>query len=186
MRSYGETMKNCSILNKVAKDFQARGLLPENVCNLNDVAAIVSKETGGNASTRKKRWRLVAAYAVKMGLLKAPSSKPRKPPKVRAKAPRVRSVKSAKARSFDEFNAFYQTKEWRQLRFKALLKYGRACMCCRATDAIMHVDHIKPRSKFPELELCLDNLQILCEDCNMGKGGWSDADFRPADERVIN
>lgn len=81
-----------------------------------------------------------------------------------------------------EFDAFYRTKEWRQLRFKALLKYGRACMCCNATNKPLHVDHVKPRSKYPELELELSNLQILCEDCNMGKGGWSEADFRETED----
>ena len=39
---------------------------------------------------------------------------------------------------------------------------------------VLHVDHIKPRSKFPELELSLDNTQVLCADCNLGKGAWDD------------
>lgn len=76
---------------------------------------------------------------------------------------------------------FYRTKEWRELRYKALIKYGRKCMCCGATPetgSVMHVDHIKPRSKYPELKLNLNNLQILCEDCNMGKLNHSSEDFR--------
>ena len=67
---------------------------------------------------------------------------------------------------------FYQSKPWRMLRVKALVKYGRkCCLCGRGVNdgVILHVDHIKPRSKFPELELRLSNLQILCEDCNLGK-----------------
>jgi 5-methylcytosine-specific restriction endonuclease McrA len=35
---------------------------------------------------------------------------------------------------------------------------------------VIHVDHIIPRSKAPALALVVDNLQPLCEDCNMGKG----------------
>jgi hypothetical protein len=34
----------------------------------------------------------------------------------------------------------------------------------------LHVDHVKPRSKYPELALDLDNLQILCAACNTRKG----------------
>lgn len=45
---------------------------------------------------------------------------------------------------------------------------------------VMHVDHIKPRSKHPELSLCFDNLQVLCEDCNIGKGNRYDEDYRPS------
>ena len=33
----------------------------------------------------------------------------------------------------------------------------------------MHVDHVKPRSKFPELALDLSNLQVLCNLCNVAK-----------------
>jgi len=64
----------------------------------------------------------------------------------------------------------------------AIKQYGRKCMCCGATDSPIHVDHIKPRSKHPELELELSNLQILCEDCNMGKGGWDQTDWRSTEQ----
>jgi 5-methylcytosine-specific restriction endonuclease McrA len=53
-------------------------------------------------------------------------------------------------------------------------------MLCGATERIV-VDHIKPRRKFPELELDLDNLQVLCNDCNMGKSNDDYTDFRPKD-----
>lgn len=42
----------------------------------------------------------------------------------------------------------------------------------------LHVDHIKPRAEFPELSLVKENLQVLCVDCNMGKGAWDETDFR--------
>jgi hypothetical protein len=75
---------------------------------------------------------------------------------------------------------FLQSYEWRQLRFQALQKYGRRCQCCGAspeTGAVMHVDHVKSRRKFPHLALDIENLQVLCEDCNHGKGNIT-ADFR--------
>jgi len=43
----------------------------------------------------------------------------------------------------------------------------------------MHVDHIRPRSKSPSLELDPDNLQVLCKACNLGKSNLDDTDFRP-------
>ncbi|RYZ77711.1 MAG: hypothetical protein EOP05_00795 [Proteobacteria bacterium] len=44
----------------------------------------------------------------------------------------------------------------------------------------MHVDHIKPRSKYPHLELEFSNLQVLCRQCNFGKSNKYEDDFRSA------
>ena len=77
---------------------------------------------------------------------------------------------------------FYSSRAWRILRYQAFEKYGNRCQCCGAmpSDGItLHVDHIKPRSKHPDLELDLNNLQILCEDCNAGKINQWDTDWRP-------
>lgn len=38
---------------------------------------------------------------------------------------------------------------------------------------------MKPRSKYPELALDPDNLQVLCKACNLGKLAWDETDFRP-------
>lgn len=75
---------------------------------------------------------------------------------------------------------FFSDKKWRNLRYKALNKYGRRCACCgrMPPDIVLHVDHIKPRSLFPELELDIENLQILCEDCNLGKSNKDCNDYR--------
>jgi hypothetical protein len=78
-------------------------------------------------------------------------------------------------------HSFYDSDDWKRVRYQALVKHGAACQCCGATRADgvkLHVDHIKPRSKYPELELSLDNLQILCEPCNMGKRAWDETDWR--------
>jgi 5-methylcytosine-specific restriction endonuclease McrA len=90
---------------------------------------------------------------------------------------------STTAKNFIADDGFLATYEWRRLRMEALKKYGPKCMCCGATPAtgaVMHVDHIKPRKLFPELALALDNLQILCHECNHGKGNWDQSDWRPA------
>lgn len=76
---------------------------------------------------------------------------------------------------------FYASREWRTIRYMALNHYGNTCMACGISPkqgAIIHVDHIKPRSVFPELSLDFSNLQILCEDCNIGKSNKSKTDWR--------
>ena len=75
-------------------------------------------------------------------------------------------------------NEFYKTREWISARYKTLVKYGKVCQCCGASKAVLHVDHIKPRSKYPHLELDIDNLQVLCEACNVGKGNKDVTDWR--------
>ncbi len=68
--------------------------------------------------------------------------------------------------------SFYSSKEWSNLKAAAFEKYGNKCACCGRSplhNVIMHVDHIKPRSKYPALALDINNLQILCDICNIGK-----------------
>ncbi len=73
-------------------------------------------------------------------------------------------------------DSFYRSYQWRKLRVAALeanrSRYGMlACECCGMIDATpFHVDHIYPRSTHPDLALDPDNLQVLCDDCNIGKG----------------
>ena len=78
---------------------------------------------------------------------------------------------------------FYISPEWRSLRARVLEKYECKCMMCgrspKIHKIIIHVDHIRPRSKHPELSLEISNLQILCEDCNIGKSNRYDTDWRP-------
>lgn len=83
--------------------------------------------------------------------------------------------------------AFYASWEWKQVRYEAFMLHGRRCMCCGWAPADggsghLCVDHIKPRSKFPELELELSNTQVLCNSCNMGKSNVYEDDFRGAEE----
>jgi len=92
---------------------------------------------------------------------------------------------------------FYKSWDWRTLRMEALKEHGRACQCCGAEPGMktaagepvrICVDHIKPLSKFWHLRLVKSNLQILCDECNQGKGNWDQTDFRPAqgpDEWII-
>lgn len=77
--------------------------------------------------------------------------------------------------------SFCSSMKWKQLRYLALKNTDGRCQCCGATAADgvqIHVDHIKPRSKYPDLALSLDNLAVLCSDCNIGKGSWDETDWR--------
>lgn len=70
-------------------------------------------------------------------------------------------------------DAFLGSFEWKRVRMAALANNGAACECCGAMakdEITLHVDHIKPRKYFPHLALTLGNLQVLCADCNAGKG----------------
>ncbi len=75
-------------------------------------------------------------------------------------------------------NNFYKSREWRQLRYSVIRKYGRVCAACGGSSKTVHVDHIKPRSLYPEFELDIENLQVLCEDCNLGKSNHYVDDWR--------
>lgn len=125
-------------------------------------------------------------------------AKPKKPTKRELKAQKAAALAAKLARpqpthvpirkgglSYAEANSddFLSSYAWRSLRWKVITHYGARCMCCGAspeTGAVMHVDHIKPRRKRPDLALDFDNLQVLCEACNHGKGN-TEADFRPAE-----
>lgn len=79
--------------------------------------------------------------------------------------------------------SFYASWEWKKLRYEAIKMHGRKCQCCgwRPGDTEhgrLVVDHVKPRSKYPKLQLSLSNLQVLCSDCNMGKSNVYEDDFR--------
>lgn len=78
---------------------------------------------------------------------------------------------------------FYNSREWKALRVRALERYECRCMMCgrspKEHGVVIHVDHIKPRSKYPELSLEFSNLQLLCDDCNFGKGNKYETDYRP-------
>jgi len=73
--------------------------------------------------------------------------------------------------------------EWRTLRVQVLEAYLAKCAMCNRTPqehgVVVHVDHIIPKSRNPRIALCFDNLQVLCEDCNLGKSNRFRTDWRP-------
>jgi hypothetical protein len=79
---------------------------------------------------------------------------------------------------------FYDSESWRLLRLQVFKKYGRVCMKCGSKKKL-HIDHIKPRSLYPDLELTFNNLQVLCETCNMEKSNKNCIDYRPDRKRNL-
>lgn len=83
---------------------------------------------------------------------------------------------------------FFKSGQWKQLRYRALKELGNVCMLCGGsprTGSIIHVDHILPRSIYPELALDIKNLQILCLECNEGKSNKDKTDWRDGGVKVI-
>ena len=62
------------------------------------------------------------------------------------------------------------SKGWAKARYEALRCAGGKCALCGASSKdgfVMHVDHVIPRSKGGKSTI--DNLQVLCDVCNIGK-----------------
>lgn len=107
-----------------------------------------------------------------------------------ARTEKVKKNAAAKKPSVVTKDQFYKSWEWRTIRMEVLKEYGRACQCCGAEPGMktssgdpvrICVDHIKPLSKFWHLRLDRSNLQVLCDECNQGKGAWDQTDFRKTD-----
>lgn len=88
------------------------------------------------------------------------------PPKPVQEVPVEPIVK--KARRGDARRQFLRSPEWRALRAAVLAEMGAVCVKCGSTEQVQ-VDHIFPRSKFPELALERTNLRPLCWPCNKSK-----------------
>ncbi len=62
------------------------------------------------------------------------------------------------------------TTKWRKLREEVIRRDGGTCQRCGMPGS--HVDHIVPRRLIESaIADSLDNLQLLCSNCNLSKGG---------------
>lgn len=99
---------------------------------------------------------------------------------------RISNKEQAKTKALS--SDFYTSREWRQIRYAALKKYNGTCLCCGRSPAIhgvvLHVDHILPKSIRPDLALTLSNLQVLCEDCNLGKSNHDSVAWEQTEEET--
>ncbi len=109
---------------------------------------------------------------------------------VRGLSKRHRRLLVAEARGWVEppnpadpggISGFYDSWEWKRARYDFLKAKNRRCQCCGATPESgirIVVDHIKPIRWYWHLRLDPKNLQLLCDDCNMGKGSRDQTDWR--------
>ena len=94
----------------------------------------------------------------------------------------TRHIKKAEYKKYaQKTRDFYRSSEWRKLRYEVLREQKGKCQCCgrSAKDGvIIHVDHIIPLSLDWSKRLEKSNLQVLCEDCNIGKSNTDCIDWR--------
>lgn len=90
-------------------------------------------------------------------------------------------------------DTFYRSNAWKELRYEKL-RTTQYCECCgkKKNDRLengervkLTIDHIKPRSKYPELSLDITNLQVLCQSCNSGKSNLFNDDWREDKEEHL-
>lgn len=139
-----------------------------------DVARQILKDEGWKcgAFNRTRIDRVIKRYVIEHNIKFLPKEK-----KEKRKSP-------PKKQKNHDTKSFYASWEWKKLRYSTIQKYGPVCMCCGASkdDGVrIVVDHIKPVSKFPHLKLDPNNLQVLCNSCNMGKSNTDFTDFRPVE-----
>jgi hypothetical protein len=116
----------------------------------------------------KARKKQAKAWRKKKGLTKPSENK--KPKKKKSKP--------------KDAGKFYKSWEWKQIRYEVLRERGNRCELCGVSPSdtfhgYLVVDHIQSVRKHPEKRLDKSNLQILCNDCNMGKSDKYHDDWRP-------
>jgi 5-methylcytosine-specific restriction protein A len=88
----------------------------------------------------------------------------------------------ARAERPDRFKKFYNSWEWKRVRYDFILKNKkRKCSCCNASAASgerMIVAHIKPIRKYWHLRADPNNVMWLCDSCNRGMGSRDETDWR--------
>lgn len=117
-----------------------------------------------------------------------PQPKPQRPQKKKKKV-RAKVITDSRPSNYIKArNEFYESWDWRTARYKFLKDKGPRCMCCGSaagdytvggTPVRIVVDHIKPLYTHWHLRLDEANFQILCDECNQGKGAWDKTDHRP-------
>ncbi len=93
------------------------------VYSFKDIAALIALEKGCSMPNSKKALRkLLFDYVDKKQLDNAPL----KPAPAKTKKPKKLPANIANTN-------FYYSDEWRDLRYRTLIKYGAACQCCGGT-----------------------------------------------------
>ena len=67
------------------------------------------------------------------------------------------------------------SRRYRGQRDRVFSRDGRICQICGTDEGEMHIDHIIPRKAGGTHDL--DNLRVLCKNCNLRKGALNDGVF---------
>lgn len=81
----------------------------------------------------------------------------------------------------DKYKEFYESYEWRKVRYGALIAADGKCQLCgrsKHDGIILNVDHIVSLRTNWKLRAAISNLQVLCHECNHGKGNRDKTDWR--------
>jgi 5-methylcytosine-specific restriction endonuclease McrA len=106
------------------------------------------------------------------------------PFKKKARPTRFPQREHSKQQTKDQYFDFYDSYDWKVLRYSIIKRYGTRCMCCKSDNFPPHVDHIKPLRYNWDLRLDPNNLQILCPSCNRGKSNTDETDWRPESKNI--
>lgn len=94
----------------------------------------------------------------------------------------IEARRARKPARFDK-QRLYSSHSWRALRYATLgrnrERYGAlTCEVCKSTEGPFHCDHIEPISLNWHRRLDPTNVQVMCDDCNLGKGNRDQIDWR--------
>lgn len=135
-----------------------------------------------NIDTKGKKLRDLAVIAFNTG--KLDKYKP-KEKKTQVKIKTVKIKKSPPKKSFKAVENFYQSQRWIDTKKVVYSLYDFKCMKCGTKDKEMHVDHICPVSKHQTLKWSINNLQLLCKDCNIEKSNVNEIDYRTIEQKDL-
>lgn len=61
---------------------------------------------------------------------------------------------------------FYSSVAWKKLRIEVFERDNYTCKDCSIQGGYLEANHIKPRSKYPDLKLEASNVETLCKKCH--------------------
>jgi len=65
-----------------------------------------------------------------------------------------------------ENERLYKSPEWKELQKQCFKKDNYICQLCKIRGGHLQMHHIKPKAKYPELQLCINNVVTLCKKCH--------------------
>ncbi len=156
-------------LGEIGRFLKTRGFPVHGSSGLAEISRCLSLHLGQpTPQTKQDQWEFLAKFAGKTAGF-ANTKKARK------------KIQNELKKSRGAAEDFLSSSAWMRLRYEVLVERGPKCECCGATRAdgiVIQVDHVTPRSLFPELALVKSNLQVLCRPCNMGKSNVYSTDWR--------